>query len=244
MRIDEIVGELDKFAPWETALEWDNVGLLLGRGCQEVAKAVVCLDIDENALQTAMEVGANLIVSHHPLFISPLSSITDATILRIIEEKIGVICAHTNLDSAPKGVNYALANLLGLQNLRPISPSEPIGLLGEVPKTSLLEFAKSCKSKLKAPYAEVYALQEFVETVAVCGGNGSSLLPILQGKADILVSSDFKYHQIIESKVSLLDVGHYWSERVAIDILQDLLHKMDIKTFVPKQHKIQKLEVI
>ncbi len=244
MRIEEILRELDNFAPWQTALEWDNVGLLLGRESQEVSKAVVCLDIDQNALQTATQVGANLIVSHHPLFISPLCSVTDPTILQIAEQKIGVICAHTNLDIAPKGLNYALAKLLGLDNLRPISQSEPIGLLGQVSKQGLFEFAKSCKNKLGAPFAKVYPLQEFVQTVAVCGGNGSSLLPILQGKADILVSSDFKYHQIIDSQVSILDVGHYWSEKVAIDILQNLLNKMNIKTFVPPKHKIQKLEVI
>ncbi len=244
MKIKEIVEQIGRFAPWETALEWDNVGLLVGRKNDEADKAVVCLDIDENALQTALEVGAGLIVSHHPLFIRPLAAITDQTLLQIVEQGIAVICVHTNLDIAPKGVNYELANLLGLKNFQPISQSEPIGLIGEVQKQKLSEFATSCKNLLKAPFAKVYKLQEFVQTVAVCGGNGSSLLQILDGKADVLVSSDFKYHQIIDSKISLIDVGHYWSERVAIEILQKILEKMGIKTFVPKTHKIEKLEVL
>ncbi len=244
MRIDKILSEIDKFAPWQSALQWDNVGLLLGRCDQKISKAVVCMDVDELALKLALEVGANLILSHHPLFITPQSSFCDDFILNLAEHKVGVVCAHTNLDIAPKGVNYALAKLLGLKDLRPISADEPIGLLGSVPKQPLMEFARRSKEKLGAPYAQVYPLQENVQEVAVCGGNGSSLLPMLQGKADILVSSDFKYHQILESQVSLLDVGHYWSERVALDILQKLLNKLNIETFVPQKHKIEKLEVI
>ncbi len=244
MRIDKILNKIDEFAPWQSALQWDNVGLLLGRTQQEVSKAVVCVDVDELALALALEVGANLIVSHHPLFINPQSSFCDEFFLCLAEHKIGVVCAHTNLDIAPKGVNYALATLLGLQNLRPISTDEPIGLMGSVPRQPLKKFALECKNRLNAPFALVYPLQENVQEVAVCGGNGSSLLSALQGKADILVSSDFKYHQILESRVSILDVGHYWSEKVAVDILRNLLKKLKIETFVPEKYKIEKLEVI
>ncbi len=244
MKINEILNNLNNFAPWESASHWDNVGLLIGRVDRDVAKAVVCLDIDETVVDLAVEVGANLIVSHHPLFISPLKSIRNELYLRIIENKINVICAHTNLDIAEKGINYRLANLLELTEISHISETEEFGLIGKIPETAIADFAEFVKERLQAPFVKLYALQDKVRTVAVCGGNGSHLLPLLEGKADILVSADFKYHQIIDSKISILDVGHYWSERVAIEILQTELNKMNIECFVPDRHKIQQLEVI
>ncbi len=244
MKINEILTNLDKFAPWESASDWDNVGLLVGRTDRNISKAVVCLDIDESAVELALEFGAELIVSHHPLFISPLKFICNELYLRIIENKINVICAHTNLDIAEEGVNYRLAKALKLTNLSHISQTEEFGLMGEISEMATVDFAEFVKKRLQAPFVELYSLREKVRTVAVCGGNGSHLLPLLENKADILVSADFKYHQIIDSKVSILDVGHYWSESVAIEILQTQLNKMNIECFVPKRHKIQRLEVI
>lgn len=115
MTISELLHRLDAHAPFALALEWDNVGLLLGDPSWEAARVLVSLDVTSNAVDYALREGCNLILAHHPLIFRPLKKITSPLLLRLIENRIAVICLHTNLDAAPEGVNQALARALGLQ---------------------------------------------------------------------------------------------------------------------------------
>ncbi len=119
---------MEQMAPRRLAEKWDNVGLLLGNPNQEVKRLLVCLDVDAQSVDMALEKGVDMIISHHPLIFKALSNVrTDLAKGRLIAEllknDIAVYAAHTNLDSATGGVNDVLAEKLGLYTLRPLLPT-------------------------------------------------------------------------------------------------------------------------
>ncbi len=121
MRVKDIVKLIDKWAPFATAAQWDNVGLQLGNADAAVSKVVVALDLTEEVVATAADQGAELIVTHHPLFFKPLNNLTTDTqagklALEASRLGINVVAAHTNLDVAEGGVSFLLAERLGLVN--------------------------------------------------------------------------------------------------------------------------------
>ncbi|MCD4829837.1 MAG: Nif3-like dinuclear metal center hexameric protein [Candidatus Cloacimonetes bacterium] len=136
MKIRDITTALERFAPLGLALEWDNVGLLLGDAGQEVERVLVTLDVTRAAVDKAVRTGCRLVVSHHPLFLKPLARINNPLILRLARHGIAVYCAHTNLDVARGGVNHALAARLGLRDcilLSHESGAEPLHVAVYVP---------------------------------------------------------------------------------------------------------------
>ncbi len=112
--VREIYQYLDGLAPFSLQMEFDNAGFLVGRGERAVSKILVSLDITEEVAEEAAELGAELIVSHHPVIFRPAKSVTDGdpdgrVLLALAEHRIAAICAHTNLDAVAGGVNDALA---------------------------------------------------------------------------------------------------------------------------------------
>ena len=117
--VREIYQYLDGLAPFSLQMDFDNAGFLVGRGDRQVTRLLVSLDITEEVVAEAAELGCQLIVSHHPVIFFPAKSITDAdptgrTLLALAERQIAAVCAHTNLDAVAGGVNDALAHRLGL----------------------------------------------------------------------------------------------------------------------------------
>ena len=115
----EVYRALDGWAPFETQMDFDNAGFLVGRGERPVSRVLVALDITEQVVEESGLWGAQLVVSHHPVIFHPVKTITDAsplgrTLLRLAELGIAAICAHTNLDAAQGGVNDVLAHRLAL----------------------------------------------------------------------------------------------------------------------------------
>ncbi|MCF7857751.1 MAG: Nif3-like dinuclear metal center hexameric protein [Candidatus Cloacimonetes bacterium] len=126
-----------------------------------------------------------------------------------------------------------------------------LGMLGElVPEMSLIDFAKFVKLKLKAPFVKLWPANKNktspVTKIALCGGSGSSLISKVYGKADVLVSSDFTYHTIMDSRVPLIDAGHFYTENPVLRNLKEMLQKFDLKIveLKPEDHEIRKLEVV
>ena len=117
MKILDILNYLSCLAPIETALDFDNVGLLVGDKGAEVNCCVIALDCTQKTIDTAIQNGAQLIVTHHPVIFNPLKKVIKGDIVyRLIENGISVISMHTNLDIAEKGVNQELLNVLELEN--------------------------------------------------------------------------------------------------------------------------------
>ena len=113
IKVRDIFDKLREIAPLEYQMGFDNSGFLLGRADSEVERVLLSLDVTEKVVDEAIELGAQLIVSHHPLIFSPLKSIRDEKLLKLAENGISVISMHTNLDIAKGGVNDVLLRLLG-----------------------------------------------------------------------------------------------------------------------------------
>lgn len=121
MKVSEVLAHIESFAPLGLALSWDNVGLLIGERDWEVSQALVCLDVSANAVEEAIRLGCDLIISHHPLIFRPIKGINNPLHIKLIMNHIAVICLHTNLDVAQHGVNHVLAAKLELEVMDTLS---------------------------------------------------------------------------------------------------------------------------
>lgn len=129
MKIKEIVDALERFAPLPLQDDFDNAGLQIGLTEVEATGALLCLDVTEAVVDEAILLGCNLIISHHPLLFHPLKSITgkdyiQRCILKAIKNEVAIYSSHTNLDNTANGVNYKMAEKIGLKNVRILSPMD------------------------------------------------------------------------------------------------------------------------
>lgn len=225
---------LDQKAPFSTQLSFDNAGFLVGRGDRTVSAVMVALDITEAVVNEAAQAGAELIVSHHPVIFSPARHITDRDpagrrLLALVEYGIAAICAHTNLDIAAGGVNDALAQALGLEQVGAFS-EDGIGRIGVVSgRAEAKAFAAQVKERLGANGVRFVDGGHPVYRVAVGGGACGDMISMAAAcGCDTFVTSDIKYHQFQEAEalgLNLIDAGHYPTENVVCPVLADWLRE-------------------
>lgn len=130
VKCQTVINLIENFASRKLAEEWDNPGLNIGNPSSEVGAVLIALDVDSEVVKEAIDVGAGLIISHHPLIFKPLKNLREDNpqgrlICEIIRSGINIYCAHTNLDSCREGVNDVLADLLGLQSIEVLNPDKP-----------------------------------------------------------------------------------------------------------------------
>lgn len=260
IRVKEIAAHLEAAVPSYMKLSdesWsDNVGLLVGMTENTVTKVLVALDITEEVIDEAAEMGAELIVSHHPLFFSRKNIVdTDKTgekIIRLISASISAICLHTNLDVIESGVNTRLAEALGLDKIEMLQEhgtddkGVPYGMgrIGELnPPVGFPRFLERVKTALKANGLRYHAAYGEVRRVAVAGGSGSGELLSLMGRGcDTLVTGDIKYHKFLEAKelgINLIDAGHFATENVVCPGIRELILSgyPQLEVFISERHK-------
>ncbi|MCD8088119.1 MAG: Nif3-like dinuclear metal center hexameric protein [Oscillospiraceae bacterium] len=226
--VQEIFTALAQKAPVEGKLDFDNVGLLVGRGSREVHRVLTALDIVDEVIDEAVAMGADLIVSHHPLFFD-LKAVTDATwtgsrALTLAENRIAAICMHTNLDAAEGGVNDALMAALGGYVTGQLDQASSIGrigmLAGEMPFS---QFLPQVKSALASNGLRYHDAGRPVKKLAVCGGSGGGEIALAyQAGCDTYVTADVKYDQFLEAKylgINLIDADHFCTENVVVPVL-------------------------
>ena len=117
--VNEVYQQLCSFAPLQLQMSFDNAGFLVGGGDAQVHRVLRALDITDAVIDEAVELGAELIVSHHPLIFHPLRQLhpdgEGSKVVRLLEQEIAAVCMHTNLDIAQGGVNDVLIRLLGAE---------------------------------------------------------------------------------------------------------------------------------
>ncbi len=217
-------------APRELACDFDNVGLLVGDKNAEISGILVALDCFDEVIDRAEDLGANLIVTHHPVIFGELKTVlSDSIVYKLIEKKISVISMHTNLDQADGGVNDALCDALGLYDIESVTCSDGFlirkGYL-DSPEDPY-EFAKTVKEALGGA-VKFTAGNRDVSCVAVCSGSGGDFIcDAAKVGADALVTADVKHHLFLEAArlgISLYDAGHYNTEYVIVSVLaRDIL---------------------
>lgn len=229
--VQNILDFLETVAPASLKMEWDNVGLLCGSKDTPVTKILVALDPFQNVCQEAVDLGAQLLLTHHPLIFTAPRAITDETSMG---RSIQLLCAngicaanaHTNLDCAEGGVNDVLAQTLGLESITPIvSPEGTLLRHGYVEEQLLCNFLCHIKEKLHCKGLRFVAGGTPVHHVAVGGGScGSELMDAYKAGCDTFVTSDIKYNQFqdaIDLGMNLIDAGHFATENPVMSVLAE-----------------------
>lgn len=225
MKVKEILNFLYTVAPKELAEGFDNVGLLVGDENADISGIVVTLDCFDEVIDRTEDLGANLIVTHHPIIFDPLKSVTaDSLVYKLISKGISVISMHTNLDQVEGGVNDALCDTLGLYDVEELVTSDGFSMRkGYIDQPEdPYSFAKHIKEALGGTVKFV-AGDHDITTVAVCSGSGGNFLwDAVSSGADALVTADIKHHLFIEAGrlgISLYDAGHFNTEDVIVSVL-------------------------
>ncbi len=230
MHLRQLLEILNELSPFALQDSWDNSGLIIGDEAAEVGKIYLSLDIEEEMFDT-LEEGSVLVV-HHPLIFKGIKAIDFAKfpgniIRRAIQKEIAIIAMHTNFDQTHLN-RYVLEEVLGY----PCIEAEGYLAYFEVGKP-LEEFAKEIALKLSLDPLRIVAGRDFVDTAALCTGAGASLLGELQ--AGCLLTGDIKYHEALaakESKIALIDIGHYESERYFAPCMQKALQNKGLNGII------------
>ena len=241
-RVKDIVAYFAARIPPEMKMDFDNVGLLLGINEATVTRVLVTLDITDEVIDEALELGAQLIFSHHPLFFE-LKRINDADhtgrkIVKLLRNGVSAFCQHTNLDSVPGGVNDALAEKLGVAvagyldgpHFTADGGEYGMGRYGSL--SSPVEFEDylcDVKFALNAPGLRYHSAGRPVSKVALCGGSGGNFVEdAVRLGCDTLVTADIKHDRFLAAKelnLNLIDAGHFCTENVVVPVLAEMLKK-------------------
>lgn len=257
IKVGDIFEYLNELAPVSLKMDFDNVGLLVGDAAENVSKCLISLDITDEVIDEAALIGADLIVSHHPLIFNAVKSVTaddlvGRKIITLVRNNISAICMHTNLDIANGGVNDALMAALSVQPQRWLElcgtdengNAVGCGRIGELEHPMQFEsFLKLCKTALNANGLRYHYAGKSVKKLAVMGGSGgSSLMDAVSAGCDTYVTSDIKYNSFLDAKeldINLIDADHFCTENVIVPALADKLSAKfsDVEFSVSSVHK-------
>ena len=258
MLCKEIVQVIEAAYPREAALDFDNVGLLAGRTEKEVERVYIALDATDAVIDRAIEAGADMLITHHPLIFSPLKKVTDEDfvsrrVVKLIQNDISYYAMHTNYDVL--GMAELAEKILGIRNTEVLDITmekdgkpEGIGRIGGLEKPMTLE--ECCvyvKHKLNLGSLKVFGdMQAEVSRLAISPGSGRTAIAAAIAKgADVLVTGDIGHHDgldAVEQGLAVIDAGHYGTEYIFIDdmrrFLEDKLPVLDVIT-TPVIHPFQ-----
>ena len=230
--VGDIARFLDGVFPEDSAEGFDNVGLLIGDVDNAVTKIMVMLDADENTINEAVASGADMIVTHHPFIFSPLKRINDKLILKLIENKIALYSAHTNLDSGVMGVNDNLAKLLDLSATERVMMPDCtlVGVTGYTTKKTLGELIEHTKTVLGINNVRYTGdLGDKASKIGVIGGSAAEFMGEMKHiGCDTFITADLKYHQAQQAQqigINIIDAGHFETENHICDVVANILKK-------------------
>ena len=217
------------------AMEWDNVGLLVGRDDKEIERIYVALDAGDEVIAEAARLGADLLVTHHPLIFGGMKQITNQDfigrrVLELARRDISYYAMHTNYDVM--GMAELAASFLELTDtfvLEEVFDGEGIGRVGSLPQEmSLRECAELVKERFHLPNVKIFGdLNKTVKIAALSPGAGKSMAkPALLSGADVLITGDIDHHTGIDMEdcgMAIIDAGHYGIEHIFIEDLRKFL---------------------
>ena len=228
--VNDVLGFLQTLAPLEYKMEWDHVGLSCGSPTQEVRKILVALDPFEYVCHEASEIGADLLVTHHPLIFHPVEALTDRTaavrgLIHLCRNNISAIAAHTNYDCAPGGVNDILAQTLELKNIHTIE-GQTLLRAGEFDGT-VADLLALVKEKLGCDALRYVDGGKPIRKVAVGGGACSGMRQdAINAGCDAFVTSDIGYNNFWDAQelgLTMIDAGHFHTENPAMRVMAEKL---------------------
>ena len=241
MKIKQVLSALEQFAPLPLQESWDNAGLQVGLTEAETSGALLCLDVNEKIVDEAIRKGCNLIVSHHPLLFYGLKQVSgrdyvQRCVIKAIKHDIVIVSMHTNMDNAQDGVNWKIAERLGLTDCRFFARKQVDGIeagsgvVGSLPDSMAAEdFIQMVKDRFQVACAQCNELlQRPVKKVAICGGAGDFLLDdAVREGADAFITGEMHYHVFFdhEQQVQICVIGHYQSEQYTSEVFRDIIQR-------------------
>ncbi len=244
MKAEKIIELIEKVCPKNLAYSWDNVGLLCGDKNKEVKKVFITLDSNITTVKEAVEKGADMIISHHPILLNGIRRIDYSTaegqmLKLLIENDIPLFAAHTNMDTVKGGINDYLSKLFSLLDVKILEQhtddkTAGLGRFGKLDKSVTFgEFADICSKTLNTHVRAAGDFDKIIKTVAVASGSCSEIIPTAKEKgADVIITGDMKYHNMIdmtELGICVIDAGHYPTEICVINIFENVLKNTDVE---------------
>ena len=230
----DIYNFIDSFAPFQSAMDFDNPGLLVGDRNTPVQTVLFALDITPAVVEEDKNRRAQLIVSHHPVIFNPLRQLKKGSAPYLLAQYgIDAICAHTNLDMAEGGVNTALASQLQLKNVHTLKEYRPgfsEALMGELDHPlSPAAFAAQVKQQLHCSGLRYTNGLRPIRIVGLCSGGGTDLLyDAVAAGCEGFVTGESKHNLLLDAEqlqLTLVDAGHYETEVV---VLEPLIQRISI----------------
>ncbi len=230
MQVREVYDILDELSPFSLQSEWDNSGLLIGDFNLKIDYIYLSLDVDSDLVDKIEE--NSLIIAHHPLIFKGLKRIDYSKypsniIHKMIEKNISLIAMHTNFDQTHLN-RFVATDILGYK----IKSSDEFVSYFRV-DSSLDSLCLNIKSKLGIKNLRISSSHKHIKNCAITTGSGGDLIGEIQ--ADCFISGDFKYHQALEAKengLTLIDMGHFESERFFSDCLAQYLKNLPLKVIM------------
>ena len=240
MKLENILSFLEEIAPLEIQERYDNSGLILGSPEAEVNKVLVCLDVDQKALELAARQDCELILSHHPAIFQAVKDFTSGTkagdlLVTAIKNNIALLSTHTNFDSAVGGLSDLLCRKIGVSDVRILQRAFSLdreygfGRYGNIAAVSGKQFVKMIKTKLSLKVVRLIGnTPESISKVAVFNGSyDRDILPVLLNAGpDAFITGDLKYHdaqELLLNGIFTIDAGHYGTEKLFIDEMSSIL---------------------
>ncbi|MBE5810279.1 MAG: Nif3-like dinuclear metal center hexameric protein [Clostridiales bacterium] len=234
LTVQQVYDFINERAPFETQLPFDNSGLLVGHPDNEVTGVHFALDVTNHVIDEAIEGGANLIVTHHPLMFSPIKRLTETAhearlLCRLIRAGISLIAAHTNLDQAPGGCNDVLAQTIGLGDIQ----GEGFVRVGTLPHPmTATKLAAHIGEKLGDVVRVMGDSSAMITKVGMCSGAGADEWPASAAMgAQAFLSGEVKHHIALEASdagVVMLEAGHHATEEPGIFALAKTLQMSEL----------------
>lgn len=268
MKVRDIVKVIEDFAPISVQESWDNSGLCIGSMDDDVNAVLIGFDCTPALVEEAITKGADMIITHHPLIFRGVKKISKDNpvgnaIIKAISSGIAIYAAHTTADKVYGGVSFAMAEKLGLEEVRildvdKMSNHETIadenmdavhsneiglGVIGNLPQAQEpVELARQIKEKFELKVLKMSKpIDGKITKIAMCGGSGSSLIEkARQAGAELYISGDISYHDFfLPDGFMIMDIGHFESEVAIVDILYSLIKKKFHNFVVYKQDRIK-----
>ena len=239
VKTEKIIDILEEFAPLDLQEDWDNSGWQINLRNSNVNKIMLSLNVTESVVEQAKQNNCDLIISHHPMIFSPQKCIRNKAIISAIQNNIQVYSLHTNFDKAENGTTDILSRTLGYENTVKINDYVKYTNL-EIPK-DLDEIIDGIKkalgiNKLKCSN---YQKDKKISRIAFCAGAGGSFVRDLSAyNIDCFVTGDVKYHDALESNTTLIDIGHFESEKISLKKIKEILSDLEVEIISSKEESI------
>lgn len=239
MRCYEIIDFLENLSPKHFAMDWDNVGLLVGRRDKRIKKIMIALDASSHVVDLAVDEGADMLITHHPMIFSKIKRVTDndvlgKKILKLAGADVSYYAMHTNFD-VKGGMSVYASNLLELTDrsiLEETDEREGIGRIGTLQGVSdCRDVIRIVKEKFGLEHVFVYGdPYRRVKTVAISPGSGKSMIPQAVAKGvDCLITGDIGHHEgldAIEQGLTVIDATHAGIEKIFVEYIYNYLEPL------------------